>query len=136
MTPKKQERLFRKSYSTELLAIAKEDYKTALYLFQGLKSSEIRAENLFYICQQSIEKALKSVLCHYEIAIPLVHDLGVLVAKLPAESNPQFGYEIDSLSEFAGVRRYEFGKVDLTLEEAEEVLQLNVLILNWASSIC
>jgi HEPN domain-containing protein len=135
MTPQKQERLFRKEYSVELLAIAKDDFRTAQFLFRGFKSAEIRAENLFYACQQSIEKALKSVLCHYEIPIPLVHDLGILVAKLPAISNPQFGYEIDSLSEFAGVRRYELGKVDLSVEEAEEVLQLNEFVLNWAGCI-
>jgi hypothetical protein len=39
------------------------------------------------------------------------------------------------LSEFAGVRRYELGKVDLSVEEAEEVLQLNEFVLNWAGCI-
>jgi HEPN domain-containing protein len=135
MTPRQQEKLYEKSYAQELISIAGGDYETALYLLEGMKKSLIRSENLFYLAQQSIEKSLKAVLCAYDRPIPMVHDLGILVAKLPEASNPQFGYEISRLNDFATTRRYEEGRLILDVEEAEDTLALAKLIFNWAQQI-
>lgn len=40
-----------------------------------------------------------------KIAVPMVHDPGVLLAKLPADRQPDVGYEISKLNDYAGVRR-------------------------------
>jgi HEPN domain-containing protein len=79
-----------------------------------------------------LEKSLKAVLCLYQVPVPLVHELGTLVAKLPVESNPVVGYEISKLSEFASVRRYEEGALHLTVEEAEDVVTIAFQVLTWA----
>ena len=135
MSPSSQERLFRKDYAVELLRIAAEDLRTAEFLFEGLESKRIRGENYFYTLQQSIEKALKAVLVHQGIPVPLVHDLGILLAKIPRECEPPFGYEIGSLSEFAAIRRYEEGALEWGLDEAEEARNLGRAAIDWARGI-
>jgi len=135
MSPSSQERLFRKDYAVELLRIAAEDLRTAEFLLEGLESKRIRGENFFFTLQQCVEKALKAVLVHRGIPVPLVHDLGILLAKIPRESEPPFGYEIGSLSEFAAVRRYEEGALEWGLDEAEEARDLGRIAIDWARGI-
>jgi HEPN domain-containing protein len=134
MTPMNQEKIFPEQYALELIRIAQGDLKTAQFLLLGMKSGQIREENLFLMAQQSIEKALKAVICAYGLPVPLVHDMGVLVAKIPAQSSPRFGYELTQLSEFATHRRYEEGRMSLTLVEAEDVLKTNEEIIQWAEA--
>ena len=134
MTPRDQERMFPKEYAAELLRIAQGDLKTAQFLLDGMKSGLIRDENLFLMAHQSIEKALKAVICAYGQPVPLVHDLGVLVAKIPLQSEPAFGYELTQLSEFATRRRYEEGRMVLTLEEAVDVLKTSADLVRWAEA--
>lgn len=133
--PKMLERRFEKNYAQELLQIAAEDLKTAKFLFSGIETQEVRKENVFFLVQQAIEKALKAVLCHEELAVPLVHDLGILVARIPQHCNYALGYQVISLSEFAGVRRYEQGRVILTKEEAQDVIALGDETILWATGI-
>lgn len=132
MSPSSQERKFRKDYAVELFRIAEADLRTAEYLFEGLKDGRIRGENFFFFIQQAIEKALKAVLVHRELPVPLVHDLGILLARIPAECEPSFGYEIGPLSEFAAVRRYEEGALEWGIDEAREALDLCRIALEWA----
>lgn len=54
-----------------------------------------------------------AVLCHRKIPVPLVHDLGALLAKLPDGTQPDAGYELTRFNDFAGVRRYEEGPHDV-----------------------
>ncbi|MCX6131836.1 MAG: HEPN domain-containing protein [Proteobacteria bacterium] len=68
MSPRKQERLFSKEYAQVLWRIADGDYRTVEVL---ARASGYRVENAFYLAQQSIEKALKAVLVHRGIAIPM-----------------------------------------------------------------
>lgn len=42
------------------------------------------------------------------------------------------GYEVSRLSEFATVRRYEEGALEITLEEAQDVLDIARKVLEWA----
>jgi hypothetical protein len=65
----------------------------------------------------------------------MVHELGVLVGKIPASTNMEFGYELAGLSEFASIRRYEEGALTLTHEEAADVVSKTESILQWAQKI-
>ena len=131
MSPKKQERLFDKNYASTLIHIAEGDYQTALTLSQTTKN--IRIENAFYLTQQAIEKALKAVLVHKGIAVPMIHDLSALLGKLPADCDPPYGYELNELSQFATIRRYEEGAWHPTPNELTEVLEKTRSMLDWAS---
>ena len=88
MSPKNQERLFPHAYATELLHIARGDHDSASFLLSGLATEGVRPENVAYLFQQAIEKALKAALCAIGRPVPLVHDLGVLVAKIPDTLDP------------------------------------------------
>lgn len=129
MSPKKQERLFPKEYAQVLWRIADGDYRTVVALAQ---SSDYRIENAFYLAQQSIEKALKAVLVHRGISIPLIHDLSALLSKLPEDSDSPFGYELNALSEYATIRRYEEGSWTPTNEDLLEILSKTKVMLDWA----
>ena len=80
MSPKTGERKFAKSYSEDLLHIAKADLFAAKAL---AKNSRVRKETAIFLAQQCVEKSLKATLCYFELPIPLVHDLGALVARMP-----------------------------------------------------
>ncbi|MGZ3782743.1 MAG: HEPN domain-containing protein [Pseudobdellovibrionaceae bacterium] len=128
MSPKMQEKLFLPEYSKELLEIAEGDLNTAI----AIKDNPIaRMENAFYMVQQSIEKGLKAVLVFRKIPVPLVHDLGILLAKLPSDLNPPFGYELNDLNQYASIRRYELGSFQLTVEEMEIVIEKGRMMLDW-----
>jgi HEPN domain-containing protein len=131
MSPKKQERLFSTEYSKELLTIAQGDLFTAIAI---QNSENARLENAFYMVQQCIEKALKAVLVSKKIPVPLVHDLGILLAKLPNELNPPFGYELSDLNQYASIRRYEIGQFQLDKEEVKLVIEKGQEILDWCKS--
>jgi HEPN domain-containing protein len=135
MSPSSQEHAFSKGYGAELLRIAEMDLKTSEFLLEGLQQRRIRSENFFFSIQQCIEKTLKAVLVHREVPVPLVHDLGILLAKVPRECEPPFGYEIGSLSEFAAVRRYEEGSIVWGMEEAQEAMNLGTTAVTWAKRI-
>ena len=63
MSPKSQERIFPRAYSAELLRIARGDHNSASFLLSGLATEGVRPENVAYLFQQAIEKALKAALC-------------------------------------------------------------------------
>ncbi len=135
MTPRKQEKLFPQEYSVELMAIARDDFKSANALATvWISSKSGRPENILFMAQQALEKALKAVLCKKGLPIPLVHDVGILIAKLPAEPSPPFGYELASLNEFAAIRRYQQGSDIITPTEISESLAKVDEALNWCES--
>jgi HEPN domain-containing protein len=135
MSPKQQERRFDPSYAKTLLEIAYGDFRTAVFAAQGIENQNVRIENVFFMHQQAIEKALKAVLCHLEIPVPLVHDLGALLAKLPEGSQPDAGYELTTFNDFAGVRRYEEGTMIYEEEDIDDARILTGNLLAWASGI-
>lgn len=132
MSPNKQEKLFHPDYAKELLHIAEGDYNSSLSI---ARDPNARRENAFFMIQQSIEKAIKAVLVKKQVPVPLVHDLGALLAKLPSDSQPPYGYELNELNQYASIRRYEEGHFDLTLEEFEIVKQKTIEMLKWAKDI-
>lgn len=93
-----QKHLFKKDYAQELLIIAKGDLDSAIELS---KATSGRPENTVFLAQQSVEKSIKAVLVHLQIAFPLVHDLGILIALLPDEKMPPEGFALTELNPFA-----------------------------------
>ncbi|MEK7724383.1 MAG: HEPN domain-containing protein [Acidobacteriota bacterium] len=130
MSPNKQEKLFHIDYAYELFRIAEGDFKTSLSI---ARDPEARLENAFFMIQQSLEKVIKAVLVKKQIAVPLVHDLGVLLAKLTPELQPPYGYELSELNQYASIRRYEEGQFDLTVEEFEVVKTKASEMLKWGN---
>ena len=132
MTPSKQERIFLPEYAFELMRIAQGDYNTAVAL---ITAKNIRIENAFFMAQQAAEKALKAVLVSKKLAVPMVHDLGSLLSRIPKEIEPPYGYELNELNQYAAIRRYEEGPWIPSQEELEVVIQKTLEVLNWANNI-
>lgn len=130
MSPKKQEKIFSPEYAKELMEIAFGDFHSAIAI---QKSPTARLENAFYMIQQAIEKSLKAVLVSKKIPVPLVHDLGILLAKIPNDLKPPVGYELSDLNQYASIRRYEIGHFQLTVEEFEIVINKAKEILEWCA---
>lgn len=135
MSPRDQERRFERAYGATLLAIAEQDLRTAAYTAGGVESGDARPETVLFLFQQAAEKALKAAICALDLPVPLVHDLGVLLAKLPEDEQPDVGYELTRLNEFAGVRRYEEGHLRYTDDDIEEARSLVTDVVTWARSI-
>ncbi len=129
MSPRKQERMFPKEYAQVLWRIAEGDFRTVAVLAQA---SGYRVENAFYLAQQSIEKALNAVLVYRGIAIPMIHDLSALLSKLPEDCDSPYGYELNALSEYATIRRYEEGSWTPSPEELQEIMDKTKAMLDWA----
>lgn len=135
MSPRQNEKLFPFSYHKDLLSIARGDLGSAKILFLH-HSDDARNENVAYMAQQTMEKSLKAVLVYKKIAVPLVHDLGVLIAKLPDDLNPDFGYELSELTLYATIRRYEEGAYSPTKDELEEIIKLAEKVYDWSKATC
>jgi HEPN domain-containing protein len=125
-------KLFNREYAKELFRIAEGDLDSAQVLFRGQTK---RSENIYYLAEQAIEKCLKAVICHVGQPIPITHSLSVLLFALPSSLNVPFGEEIDELTEFATVRRYEEGKAVLVAEEAQAALKLTEIVVEWARTV-
>lgn len=69
-------------------------------------------------------------------AIPLVHDLGILLARLPEDLEPDFGYELADLDEYAGIRRYEEGRMALEMADLDAMDTMCEKVLLWAIKVC
>jgi HEPN domain-containing protein len=124
-----KERLFNKDYAKELMRIATGDLESARGLF---KSKMGRSENILFLVEQAIEKSLKAVLCWNELPVPLIHDLGIILARFPEGLVVPENESLLDLSQFASIRRYEEGKAQLTSEEITEAIHLAERVLKWA----
>lgn len=132
MTKNLKKQLFPQVYAKELMKIATGDFASAMALYQ-INSG--RPENIVFMAQQSVEKSIKAVLVQLQIAFPLVHDLGILVALLPDEKAPPEGFALAELNPFASVRRYEEGQLPLTGEEIKSTLEISQKVIEWAKGI-
>lgn len=133
MTPKPQEQLFEKQYCHELLKIALGDLESAEVLKESPKG---RKENICFLAQQCIEKSLKAVLVAKQVPFPLVHDAGILVAKMPEGLSPPLGYDLAVLTSFATVRRYEEGRIQLTKQAIDSAVDSARKVWQWAKEQC
>jgi len=131
MTPKKI--LYKKEYAKELLRIAKGDLESAEKLFAAKGG---RPENVCFLAQQVIEKSIKAVLCHGQIPYSHTHDLGTLIELLPKNLEPlPLGYDLSVLNEYATIRLYEDGIVDLKQEDVEAVIDIAKKSFFWGTRI-
>jgi HEPN domain-containing protein len=132
MSPKTGERKFEKTYAATLIGIAKDDCLAAAAL---AKNSRTRKETALFLVQQCIEKSLKAVLCHLEVPVPLVHDLGALVGKLPEKFHPPYGYELTRFNDYAGILRYERGSEKISASDVLSAIKIAKQVHNWALAI-
>ncbi len=125
-------RKFKVEYAQELISIAEQDLETA----QALMTAKIRRkENIFFHIEQAIEKTLKGVLCKLGIPVPLVHELSLLIDKIPEAKSPPRAEEIVDLTQFATIRRYEEGKATFSEEELRASYELAEAVLKWARKV-
>lgn len=128
-----KEQKFKKEYAVELLKIAEGDLETTRIL---LMASSGRKENVCFNAQQVIEKSIKAVLCHLEIPVPFTHNLDILIDRLPGNLGFNGPENINELTEYATIRRYEEGTFELDTEDLQTAYNLAKLCFDWASRIC
>lgn len=114
-----KERIFKKSYAQELLNIGKNDLIAAKALSVA---RDIRFETVFFLLQQSVEKSLKALLVSIGKSVPLSHDLALIMDRLNVK--PNRSDDLNELTDFASVRRYEEGTFIVTAEEMTAAIQL------------
>lgn len=124
--------LFKPEYAEKLLIIAQGDLETSLALINAEKPG--RLENILYMIQQAIEKTLKAVLIKKQIAFPLVHDLGILIALLPPSDYPPGGFDWTALNPYASIRRYEEGALPIQMEEIKIAYDSALTVIEWAKN--
>lgn len=136
MTPRSQERLYPREYGATLIAIAVQDLDTGHFMERASgPGGDVRSENVLFFFHQASEKALKAVLCHLGIRVPLIHDLAALLAKLPDDAQPDVGYELADLNDYAGVLRYEEGRVALTSADIADAAAMARTVVSWAQTV-
>ena len=123
-----KEQIFEKEYAKELMTIATGDLEAAKIL---AKQNVARVENVFLLAQQALEKSLKAVLCWQGAPVPFVHDIGTLVATIRPFAEPPFGYDLNSLSEFATIRRYTEGRETYSEEEIAKIIDQVEAAIDW-----
>ncbi|MCB0351147.1 MAG: HEPN domain-containing protein [Bdellovibrionales bacterium] len=126
-------RTYKKEYASVLLRIAEGDYNSSKILLDAKFKG--RPENIVYLAQQSIEKNLKAALVHLGIGFPMVHDLGILVALFPDKMTPPFGFDLKEFNQYATVRRYEEGYIELSEKEITVAVESAEQILIWAKGV-
>ena len=130
MTPVREQK-YRKEYGSDLAEIAGGDLESARALFLSQKG---RKENVLYLCQQALEKGLKGLLCALDEPIPHTHDLVFLSDRVGRCKKIPFDYDLRLLNDFAAIRRYEKGFLELTNDDLDEVLKLSDQVLQWLTT--
>lgn len=128
-----KEQKFKKEYSFELLRIAHGDLETTEVL---LRSKIGRKENICFNAQQVIEKSIKAVLCYYEISVPFTHNIDILLDRIPSHLQVLEDQNLNELTEYATIRRYEEGTFELDLEDLNKAYDLAKKTYEWAFSQC
>lgn len=132
MNSRKEERIYPKQYSFELLTIAGGDLASA----KSLQNGTGRKENIVYMSQQAVEKTLKALLCFYGRPIPFTHDIGALVGLLSAVSLvPPGGFDLTDLTPFATIRRYQEGVAGLEEDDILASIKMAEDVLMWAQKL-
>lgn len=120
-------------YAFELLRLAEADLASG----HALVAAKVRLENACFHYQQAVEKSLKSILVHKQVAFPSSHDLNVLLTLLPADLQEcPHAHELSDLNIYGAQRRYEEGPTPATREDADEAAEMATDILTWAKDIC
>jgi HEPN domain-containing protein len=128
-----KEQKFKKEYAFELLSIAEGDLETTQIL---LAANSGRKENICFNAQQVIEKSLKAALCFLEIPVPFTHNLDILIDRLPPQIHLNIPENINELTEYATIRRYEEGTFELDQEDLQTAYKLAQTTFAWAKNLC
>lgn len=125
-----KEQKFKKEYAIELARIAQGDLLTAQTLANA--KGPYRPENICFLVQQAIEKAVKAVLVHHLKPVPFTHSIEILLSRISSDLSVPTLSNLDLLSEYATVRRYEEGMAELTAEDLKAVLEAGEKMVHWA----
>jgi len=106
----------------EWVAKAENDLKSAAHL---LKMKDCPVDNVCFNAQQCVEKYLKALLITQGLAFPKTHDLGELLALLPARLRPSLdSEEQDRLTDYATVTRYPGDYEPISVTEARQAVKI------------
>ena len=106
----------------EWVAKAENDLKSAAHL---LKMKDCPVDNVCFSAQQCVEKYLKALLITQGFAFPKTHDLGELIALLPARLRPSLdSEEQDMLTDYATVTRYPGNYEPISVTEARKAVKI------------
>ena len=116
--PEADERL---SVARQWVQKAEDDLKNAAYTLQMGK--DCPTDTVCFHAQQCAEKYLKALLVLKSIDFPRTHDVGELVALLPAECRPMLtSEEQERLTDYATVTRYPGDYEPILLSETRKAL--------------
>ncbi len=128
-----KEQRFKKEYAFELLKIAEGDLETTKILLQATSG---RKENVCFNAQQVVKKSLISVLCFLEVPFPFTHNLDILICRIPNNFSFNGPENINELTDYATIRRYEEGVFELDEEDLSLAYNLAKVTFEWAKKIC
>ena len=82
-------------------------------------------DTVCFHAQQCVEKYLKALLCFCEVDFYRTHDLGALMALLPAHLRPELSAEEQArLGDYAVATRYPGDYEPVSLDEAKRAVQM------------
>lgn len=100
---------------------AENDFKSATHL---LTMEDCPTDTICFHAQQCVEKYLKALLVAQGTAFRKIHDLGELVALIPAHLRPSLDdTEQARLTEYATVTRYPGNYEPISLSEARQAVK-------------
>lgn len=91
-----------------------------------------RKENILYTAQQSIEKALKAVICWRELPVPMSHSIELILDRMPDDLIPPRSDLIVELTDIATMKRYNEGSDIISEEDVTATLATGEEVLAWA----
>ena len=123
---------FKKETSIKTFKIAEADLHAAKIL---ASAPSCRPEIIVYHVQQSVEKSLKSVIIFLEKAVPLTHEIEILIEQLPENITQDFPSGANELTQYATVKRYTEGDELIEKKDLAAALSCADFFLNWARQI-
>lgn len=126
-----REQKYKKSYASVLLRIAKDDFSTLEILYRTRGG---RKENICFFAQQVIEKCLKALLVMSGKPVPFTHSIELLLSKLDAKNHPPHASALDSLTEYATIRRYEEGYAELDAGDLKAAFEAAKTTLEFSAT--
>lgn len=123
---------YKKETSHKLYKVAQDDLYAAEILFTAPK---YRPETVLYHVQQAIEKSAKSVLIFREIAVPLSHDIDLLLSELPNNLTTTLPPSLGELTQYATIRRYLDGEELIEPKDIQAAIAAAKIVLAWAADL-
>ena len=122
---------YKRSYAEVLLRIAAEDFSTLEIIYRAKGG---RKENVCFMAQQVVEKCLKALLVRGGVPVPFTHSTELLLARLDVADHPPQASSLDALTEYATIRRYEEGHVELDAADLQAAFESARTTLEFCKS--